>query len=104
MTVQRQPDPAPATLAKYGLTLKQWKAMYQKQKGMCPICSPRIVPRLVIDHDHKPGWKRMSAAERVKHVRGLLCDMCNHYILTRFATPKRHRNAASYLENHERRL
>lgn len=58
----------------YGLTSKQWDAMFDRQGGKCPICDIDL-PKYgdskgrraaAIDHDHK-----------TKRVRGLVCHVCN---------------------------
>jgi len=54
---------------KYGLTVEQVEALFQKQCGKCPICTdPLKTGRtgMQIDHDHGTG-----------EVRGLLCHQCN---------------------------
>jgi len=56
--------------AKYGITLDQRNALYDKQKGRCAICT-REKPRegrdcLVIDHNH-----------RTHRIREMLCARCN---------------------------
>jgi len=96
-------EPAKVTLAKYGLTLAEWVAMYTSQKGLCAVCL-KDPKRLVIDHKHQPGWKHMAPKERKLYVRGLCCDSCNHYVLTRYADAAKHRQAAAYLDKFERRL
>ncbi len=52
---------------KYGITLKQYKAMYKKQGGKCKICNKR--KKLVVDHAHHLKGKAS--------VRNLLCSKCN---------------------------
>jgi hypothetical protein len=54
---------------KYGLTLEQYGAMADAQKGVCAIClEPRPEDRtLRVDHDHETGV-----------IRGLLCFRCNN--------------------------
>ena len=56
-------------LRNYGLTLADWDAMMERQKGLCALCfrpQPVKMSRLFVDHDHKTG-----------RVRGLLCHACN---------------------------
>jgi len=55
----------------YGITLLQYNAMLDKQKGCCAICkNPCPTNRsLSVDHSHKTGI-----------VRGLLCIHCNQAI------------------------
>ncbi len=58
---------------KYGITIKDYDAMFLEQRGVCKICSlPQTNKRcihLCVDHDHDTG-----------KVRGLLCDPCNRAI------------------------
>ncbi len=54
---------------KYGMTLKEWNKMFQKQKGECAICGihqSELHWGLCVDHNHKTGY-----------IRGLLCHKCN---------------------------
>ena len=60
-------------LNKYGITLKQYNEMLDKQLHACAICKePEYqtlrgkAKQLSVDHDHKTG-----------QVRGLLCQRCN---------------------------
>lgn len=64
-----------ATLKRnYGITADQWLAIYDRQKGRCPICLRAILKpanevgkrAACVDHDHKTG-----------RVRGLLHFRCN---------------------------
>lgn len=94
--------PSKQTLAKYGLSLEEWQALYNKYQGACHIC--RIVPstgRLNVDHFHVPKWKKMLPEERKKYVRGLCCYVCNHRILTRGVTIEKLERAAEYLREWE---
>ena len=90
--------PAPATLDKYGLSYGEWKAILDRQGGVCGACG-RLPPslKLNIDHEHVRGWKQMPPEKRKLYVRGLLCFTCNHYRLARGATPENLRGAADYL-------
>ena len=60
-------------LKRYNITLKEYKELLKKQKGVCAICKQSEVSKLkgkikklAVDHCHKIG-----------KVRGLLCDRCN---------------------------
>jgi hypothetical protein len=99
--------PKPATLRKYGLTAREWRAILKEQGGGCAVC--RKVPksgRLCVDHEHVPGWKRMKPEQRKKYVRGILCFFCNHYYMGRAITVKKARNVYRYLlkYDHQRQL
>lgn len=68
-------SPERTRAAKYGLSLRAYKRLSDRQGGVCAICHTvgswgrqKIDPRmpLVVDHDHKTG-----------EVRGLLCASCN---------------------------
>lgn len=51
----------------YGITLEQYRAMFEAQAGACAICGkPENGRVLAIDHNHETG-----------EVRGLLCGTCN---------------------------
>lgn len=105
--------PSQSTLDKYGLTVGAWKFILRRQGGGCGVCARQAadlpIPRtgsppfLAIDHDHVKGWKLMKPELRREYVRGLCCTRCNHFVLTRFATPELHRLAADYLESYEAR-
>lgn len=53
---------------RFGITPKQYTAMFKAQEGACAICDrpPTRRQRLSVDHDHETG-----------KVRGLLCQGCN---------------------------
>ncbi|AGT14312.1 endonuclease VII [Mycobacterium phage Adzzy] len=59
-------------IATYGITPEEYWKIYEFQGGRCYICrrANGKKKRLSVDHDHKTGI-----------VRGLLCTMCNKYIL-----------------------
>lgn len=102
--------PTKGTLDRYGLTLEEWVGhlgltVEEWQAGApapCPVCK-REPPsgRYVTDHEHVRGWKDKPKDERRLFVRGVVCTVCNHYILTRYGTPAKHRGAADYLERYE---
>lgn len=97
--------PKPATLKKYGLSLEEWLALLDAQGGTCAVCEK--VPssgRLVTDHQHVPGWKRLPAEQRKRFVRGLLCWTCNHYFLARGITVRKSQRVTTYLERYGQRF
>jgi hypothetical protein len=99
--------PSQATLDKYGLTLDEWLSFIPIQDGwrICVICEkPPRTGRFVVDHKHVPRWKTFEPERRKQYVRGVICNTCNHYILTRYGTPLKHKNAAKYIEDFERRF
>jgi hypothetical protein len=56
-------------LWRYGISLEDWKEMFEKQNGCCAICKTHqgeLTHTLHTDHDHETG-----------KVRGLLCSPCN---------------------------
>lgn len=92
--------PTAATLARYGLPARRWT---QLAGDRCRICErpwgDKVSP--VVDHEHVAGWKKMGPEDRRLYVRGVICRSCNHFVLTRFGTPLKHRNAATYLEEYD---
>ena len=50
----------------YGITLKEYDAMWERQGKSCALCGITEGYRFVIDHDHADG-----------KVRGILCNPCN---------------------------
>ena len=85
-----------ALIRRYGITFKDYEAIYKRQKRCCKVCGTRRplvwgekLP-FVVDHDHKTG-----------KVRGLLCDQCN----TALGLLKDNRGslerAQAYLKKHE---
>ena len=91
--------PTPTTLKKYGLSAEEWQVLYDIQEGKCAICGKApSTGRLNIDHNHVLGWKKLDPSERKKYIRGLLCYVCNHRILTRGVTSEKLRSAADYLD------
>lgn len=73
---------------KYGITLKDFNAFMEQQKGLCAIChKPETGKALAVDHCHKNGT-----------IRGLLCQKCNTSIGQMEDCPDRLRQAALYLE------
>ncbi len=101
MTLQ---TPTDQTLAKYGLNYVLWQVAAFNQGYVCQVCHklPKS-GRLVIDHEHVKGWKKMPPDQRRKYVRGLLCWTCNRYFLARGATVQKMLDAAEYLRQYQER-
>lgn len=98
-------DPKPETLAKYGLSVEEFRALCESQGSVCAVCGklPKT-GRLCIDHEHVVRWKHLKPEARKTYVRGLLCFFCNRYYVGRSITIQKARNVVRYLEEHERRL
>ena len=96
--------PTKGTLHRYRLTEALWFQMVRRQAGLCPICSLPLAGgrKLVVDHAHVRGFKRMKPEERRKHVRGVLHSFCNRYVRGWLTLP-RARAIVAYLEGHEAR-
>jgi hypothetical protein len=112
--------PSEATLKKYGLPESEWRAILERQGGVCAVCHqepkpPKAHPerggRLCIDHEHvyvatpgkktKTPWKKLPPEQRRLYVRGLLCWTCNTTYVGRGITITRSRNVTKYLERYE---
>ena len=97
--------PRSRTCEEYGLTLETWQHIAARQGWACGVCHKKPKnKRLVVDHVHISGWRRMPPEVRRRYVRGLCCMSCNHFVLTRYADALKHRQAAEYLEDFERRF
>lgn len=79
-------------IAKYGLTIERYEAMYRAQNGACSACARVNVSgrRLAVDHDHATG-----------KVRGLLCSRCNSAIGLARESKDILLNLFQYLDKHE---
>jgi hypothetical protein len=94
--------PSPATLAKYGLTVGMFRVLLEAQDYRCAVCGNKpATGRLVIDHKHVKGWKKMPPEQRRLFVRGLTDWYCNHAYLGRGITLEKARGVVEYLERFE---
>lgn len=73
-------------VASYGLTIEQYRDMYEAQEGKCAICRKHST-KLHIDHHHDDAI-----------VRGLLCNECNLGLGLFRDDPLILHRAASYLD------
>ncbi len=91
--------PSKATLSKYGITEKEWLAIWESQGSKCPICgrSPPEV-KLHCDHRHVRNYKKMPSEARKLYVRGILCAYDNMNFLPVGMTLEKARNIVAYLE------
>jgi hypothetical protein len=81
----------------YGITLEEYNAMLNSQKGVCAVCGkPESIKQLgkvralCVDHDHK-----------TEKVRGLLCTRCNAAMGMIGDSKELLFQLALYLEKHE---
>jgi DNA-directed RNA polymerase subunit RPC12/RpoP len=95
-------EPRPATLAKYGLSLNEWKEIITTQWYLCPICK-RTLQTPVIDHLHVRNWRKMKSERRKQFVRGIPCNYCNRRRLAKGMNLEIARNIVEYLERFEKR-
>lgn len=94
-------EPKPKSLAKYGLSLAEWRQMLEDQGGTCAVCD-KLPPsrKLHVDHEHAPKWRKKPPEQRRRYVRGLLCNFCNRSLLRRFLTLPKARRVVAYLEQY----
>ncbi len=88
-------------LTKYGITVNEYEAMLESQKGVCFICGnppKKGGPRLHVDHLHSKGENKRNPREKRCRIRGLLCWHCNQAIGKFKDDVTRLRKAADYLE------
>jgi hypothetical protein len=102
--------PAPSTLARYGLSLEEWQSLLHAQGGVCGVCGTVPSPskrdgkvRLVTEHEHVRGWKKMPPELRKLYVRGLTCWWCNTSYLGRGITVEKAEGMVRYLTNYANR-
>ena len=98
--------PSPKTLKTYGLTAETWYAHLDLQGGCCPVCGLEFTPerRPVVDHFHARGYKKMSAENKAKQVRGLLHSYCNFHLIPKGMTTEKAYNVYVYLSDFDLRL
>lgn len=79
-------------MKRYGITLEQYDALFQQQKGCCAICHRVAAKRgLFVDHDHA-----------TQQVRALLCQTCNSGLGLFHEDTRVLEAALAYLRKHQR--
>jgi len=74
---------------RYGITLDEYTRQWSAQGGVCAVCGrPEKKRALSVDHDHRSG-----------RLRGLLCFLCNKFIIGRIHSAELLERAAQYLRN-----
>lgn len=93
--------PKPKTLAKYGLSAEDFRALLQAQGGVCYVCKKAPESgRLHIDHEHVRGWAKLPDERRRLYVRGLLCHWCNRSYVGRCITIEKAARVVEYLQRY----
>lgn len=97
---------SPATLKKYGMDAEMWYAMLDLQGGICPVCGQEFTEerRPVIDHEHRRGYKKMRASQKVRYIRGLLHSYCNRRMVAKGMTAEKAYAIYLYLSDYDVRL
>jgi hypothetical protein len=91
-----------AYMVKYGLSIEAYNQLFAQQAGCCAICKKHqseLKKGLVVDHKHIEGYKQLPPEEKVKYVRGLLCELCNIGLGSFIDDPVLTNNATHYLTN-----
>jgi len=83
--------------AKYGMSIEQYDALLDKQRGLCACCKQAEINgrRLSVDHDHKCCPSRMTCG---RCIRGLLCQRCNQVLGKMQDSPLLLKRAIAYLK------
>jgi len=74
----------------YGISVAQYEELLEKQHHCCAVCGKHENEEkksLAVDHNHKTG-----------EVRGLLCNYCNHRLVSRHTDGNLLRKIADYIE------
>jgi hypothetical protein len=96
--------PAPATLARYGLTSEEWLELLAAQDWQCPICErPAGELKLNTDHEHVRGFDKLKPSEKKQYTRGVLCAHCNFRKVHSTNDGVTSQRIADYVKAYERR-
>jgi hypothetical protein len=96
--------PAPATLARYGLSAEEWLGLLAAQGWKCPICLKDAADvKLNTDHEHVRGWEKMKPSQKKEYTRGVLCNYCNYRRVHSTISGKIAQRIADYINAYETR-
>lgn len=87
-------------LRNYGITLIHYNIMRESQNFRCAICGKHekdLGYELRVDHQHIENYNKRSAGEKIRYIRGLLCDICNLGVSYFADSPDRMELARNYL-------
>lgn len=75
------------------------------QNFVCAICEKLPSSgRLVVDHFHAKGYKKMEPKYKRMFVRGLLCAFCNRFYVAKGINIKKAKNVVLYLQAFEEKI
>ncbi len=74
------------------------------QGMVCGVCGrlPASL-RLNVDHEHVKGYAKLPPEQKRKHIRGLLCYVCNKFFAMRGMTAEKACRLARYLIKYSER-
>ena len=81
----------------HGITLDDYRMMYEQQKGKCAICGE-------VKPDHGRAGLAVDHCHTVGHIRELLCPNCNHGLGKFKDDIVRLQKAIAYLEKHRKEI
>lgn len=94
--------PVAKTLRIYGITENEWIKLLKSQDWKCAVCR-REKATWNTDHEHIPGWKKLTPNQRRIYVRGILCWYCNRHVVDSNLSVESARRLTEYLEKYESR-
>ncbi len=97
-------EPRPVILAKYGLSLTEWKNIVAEQGYRCPICERVLDKTTNIDHFHISKWMSLPPEKRKLYVRGVTCWFDNKNVIAKGITIEKAKRLVEYLERFEKKL
>lgn len=96
----RDCDRSNSNIARYGISVQDWQAMYIEQKASC-VCGEKfdyLVKLPGVDHNHNCCNSQVKSCGQC--VRSLLCSQCNMALGLLKDSPERLELLADYLRRH----